>query len=134
MPLTGAKPVAPGAGPSPAAATGTVQDRSPLAPQGNGGAAAAGVPAPSAAETGLPDELALGDIFPSDATTAPAAAHADAAAPTGPAPAGDAIADYGHAPHSHWPLVAGAIVSLLVLLGGGGFVWWRNRDSRYWPA
>jgi hypothetical protein len=44
------------------------------------------------------------------------------------------VADYGHAPSSHWPLVAGMCVSLVILVFGGAFVWWRNRDSRYWPA
>jgi hypothetical protein len=44
------------------------------------------------------------------------------------------VAAYTAGPRSHWPLVAGMLVSLAVLLFGGGFVWWRNRDTRYWPA
>jgi hypothetical protein len=54
--------------------------------------------------------------------------------PAPPAPAGEAVADYGHARHGQWPLVAGMVVSLAVLLAGGALVWWRNRDTRYWPA
>ena len=90
------------------------------------------LPSPAAAETGLPEDLTLADIFPSSAPTA--TTTPDAPAPAGPAPGGDAIADYGHAPHSQWPLVAGMVVSLAVLITGAGLVWWRNRDSRYWPA
>jgi hypothetical protein len=30
--------------------------------------------------------------------------------------------------------VAGILVSIAVLLFGAGFMWWRNRDTRYWPA
>jgi len=71
-----------------------------------------------------------GSGTPRTRTTAPS----DAPPPTGPAPAGDAVADYGHAPHSLWPLLAGLAVALAVLLIGGGALWWRNRDSRYWPA
>lgn len=84
-------------------------------------------------QAGLPEELSLADIFPYTPTTG-LAAPPDVPAPTGPALSGEAVADYGHAPRSQWPLVAGLIVSLAVLLFGGGFVWWRNRDSRYWPA
>ena len=37
--------------------------------------------------------------------------------------------------NSQLPLVAGIIVTLAILLGGGGFLWWRNLDSKYWePA
>jgi hypothetical protein len=33
------------------------------------------------------------------------------------------------------PLVAGIIVTLAILLSGGGFLWWRKLDSKYWePA
>jgi hypothetical protein len=38
----------------------------------------------------------------------------------------------GH--HSKAPLVAGTVASFAVLIFGGGFIWWRNRASRYWPA
>jgi hypothetical protein len=30
--------------------------------------------------------------------------------------------------------MAGLAVSLATLFGGGALLWWRNRDSRYWPA
>jgi hypothetical protein len=117
-------------GPAPADGKG---DRSPKVHGDKAGADAAGAPGPAAAETALPPELGLSDLFPSPTTTDTAAAP-DAPAPTGPAPAGEAVADYGHGPRSHWPLVAGMLMSLAVLVFGGAFVWWRNRDTRYWPA
>ncbi len=32
------------------------------------------------------------------------------------------------------PLVAGIVVTLAILLSGGGFLWWRHRDSEYWET
>jgi hypothetical protein len=77
--------------------------------------------------------VGLSDLFPYTGTTDTTAAPG-VPAPTGPPPAGEAVAAYTSGPRSHWPLVAGMLVSLAVLLFGGGFVWWRNRDTRYWPA
>ena len=37
-------------------------------------------------------------------------------------------------PANATPLVAGVVVTLTILLGGGGLLWWRNRDTAYWPA
>jgi hypothetical protein len=85
------------------------------------------------AEAVLPVDLALADILPYTPNLEAAAAP-DAPAPSGPAPAGEAVADYGRAPRSHWPLIAGMFVTLAILLFGGGWLWWRNRDVRYWPA
>ena len=82
---------------------------------------------------GFSAELALAGIFPFDATTAAAVAP-PVPQPQGPAPAGAVVADYGHGPGTHWPLEAGLAVSLLVLGGGALFLWWRNRESRYFPA
>ena len=114
--------------------------RSPVVGNTDNGAAADGTgrhstagPSAATAGTALPEQLALSDILPFTPTTA-TTGPADAQRPTGPAPAGDAVADYGHGPHSPWPLLAGVAVGLAVLLIGGGFLWWRNRDSRYWPA
>ena len=109
-------------------------DRSPKVHGDKAGADSAGAPSgPAAAETALPPELGLSDLFPSPLTT-DTTAGPDAPAPVGPPPAGEAVADYGHGPRSHWPLVAGMFMSLAVLVFGGAFVWWRNRDTRYWPA
>jgi hypothetical protein len=93
---------------------------------------AAGTPAPDGTGIAVPD-LALADILPYTPSigTPPRPA---APRPAGPLPSGEAVADYGHTPLNPWPLIAGLIVSLAVLVFGGGFVWWRNRDSRYWPA
>jgi hypothetical protein len=113
--------------------TSPARDLSPRVHNADKAGGGSGSLAPAAAETTLPEQLALSDILPYTPTTG-ATAPPDAPAPVGPAPAGDAVADYGHGPHSHWSLVAGMIVSLAILVFGGGFVWWRNRDSRYWPA
>ena len=89
-------------------------------------------PEPDSVEAFLPPELALADILPFTPTLGAAAA------PEVPAPAatpdGEAVADYGRAPRSQWPLFGGLVVGLVVLLGGGGALWWRNRDTHYWPA
>ena len=83
----------------------------------------------------MPDPLALDDLFPPMETPAPAA-PAGTPASTAPAepPAGEAAPDFDPASHSRAPLVAGLVVTLAILVFGGGFLWWRNRDSQYWPA
>gem|GEM_PF-5248440 len=147
-PIDSAAPVAaPDAGPDVAGSPATpstpsdqttadpAEDRSPrIDNAGNGGATEeATAPSAASAPIALPNQLALSDILPFTPTTA-ITPSPDARPPTGPAPAGDAIAEYGHASHRLWPLLAGLAVSLVILLIGGGFLWWRNRDSRYWPA
>jgi hypothetical protein len=58
----------------------------------------------------------------------------EAAAETGAAPTVQPGAiDEGGSP-SRWPLIAGMAVTLAVLVFGVGLLWWRNRDSAYWPA
>jgi len=131
VPVSAAVPGGAPSGPSPSSASPPARDLSPLLASGRSGPA---TPAAAAAESGLPEELALGDIFPLDGSIPAAVGAPDAPAPAGPAPAGEAIADYGHARHGHWALVAGMVVSLSVLVIGAALVWWRNRDSRYWPA
>ena len=86
----------------------------------------------SGVEAFLPAELALADILPFTPSIGGQPAP-DAPAP-GAVPEGEAVADYGHAPQSRWPMVAGMVVALALLAFGGGALWWRNRDTRYWPA
>jgi hypothetical protein len=74
----------------------------------------------------------LADILPF--TPSIGVAVPDAPAPDGPAPEGEAVADYGRGARSQVPFVAGLAVSLAIVVFGGGFLWWRNRDSRYFPA
>ena len=57
-----------------------------------------------------------------------------AAAPANAVPGAQAGADDGNGSRSRWPLIAGMTVTLAILIFGGGFLWWRNRDSAYWPA
>ena len=83
-------------------------------------------------EAFLPAELALADILPFTPSIGGQPAP-DAPAPGAP-PEGEAVADYGHSPPSRWPMVAGMVVALALLASGGGALWWRNRDTRYWPA
>jgi hypothetical protein len=92
-------------------------------------------PSPEPAAGGLPDEVSLAELFPAEA--AMGAASPDAAGPTGAAPtgqAGQAGADSGGGSRSRWRLIAGLVVTLAILVFGGGFVWWRNRDSAFFPA
>ena len=60
----------------------------------------------------------------------------DAAGPSELAQAG-AVVDQGGENSgfpSRLPLIAGMVVTLAILFGGGGWLWWRNRASAYWPA
>ncbi|MCA1843348.1 MAG: hypothetical protein LC792_09205 [Actinobacteria bacterium] len=128
----GGAPIAATADPSSGAAAG---DRSPRAGSADqtGGADPAGPPTEVAAG-GLPDELSLAELFPSEAGMG-------AATPDGTDPSvaplvqgGQIGADSERSAHSRWPLLAGLIVTLASLVFGGGFLWWRDRDSNYWPA
>jgi hypothetical protein len=110
------------------------EDRSPRVRGADGGSGDGARPAPDAVGSVLPVELALGDILPVIPPVAAGAAAPDASRPDGPTPEGAAIADYGHGPRSQWPILAGMIVGLAFLALGGGVLWWRNRDSRYFPA
>ena len=94
-----------------------------------------GSPVPEAAPVGLPQELAMSGLIPSlDAAAAAAPPDTGPGGATGRARGEEAIGDDGGTPGSAAPLIAGMVVSLAILVGGGGFLWWRNRDSRYWPA
>jgi hypothetical protein len=121
--------------PAPAETTtsGRADDRSPRVRRADKTDVGPVTPEPDGAEALLSPELALADILPFTPTLG-AGSTIVVPAPTGPVPAGEAVADYGRAPRSHWPLVAGMVVSLAILFGGGGALWWRNRDSHYWPA
>jgi hypothetical protein len=85
------------------------------------------------AESFLAPELNLADILPFTPQIGGAPVP-DVAAPEGPAPEGEAIAGYGRSSGGAWPLVTGLAVTLALLAFGAGFLWWRNRDTRYWPA
>lgn len=119
-------------GANPGAATTTPgPDLSPRAERADDGPDAAPGPSPDEAQLALVDALALGDLLPMPDTTSEAAVPGD----PGQMPAGEQAApNYAPAGHSRWPLTAGLIVSLVILFFGGGFLWWRNRDSQYWPA
>lgn len=123
--------------PSPGAGSTTTSpaapDLSPRAPSADQAADAGAAPlspSPEEVQLGLPDQLALGEILPLPDTVFP-----DGAAPAGDRPpAGEAAPAFGHTGRSRWPQIAGLVVTVAVLFFGGGFLWWRNRDSQYWPA
>ena len=103
-----------------------------------GGGHRTGTTSSALAATGLPgsglaEALNLDDILPYTPSVAAPAAP-DAPPPAGQAPAGEAIADYGHGPQTHWAVISGLFVALAVLVLGRAILWWRNRDSTYWPA
>ena len=83
---------------------------------------------------GLPEELALSGLIPSPEAAGESAPPDGAPEAPGAAPGEETMADPGDTAVRRGPLVAGMLVSLAILFGGGGFLWWRNRDSRYWPA
>lgn len=122
-------------------AAGANQDPAPAGPDDNrtdratGAADDAAPPAPDdGALLGLPAELGIGQLVPPADAVAPEPADGGAAT-SGEEAALDASAlSGGTTPVDAAPLVAGALVSLAVLVGGGGWLWWRNRDTHYWPA
>lgn len=92
-------------------------------------------PSPEEAPGALPGGMSLAELFPSEAAIG--AASPDGAGPAGTGStvqAGHVEDDAGGGSQSRVPLVAGLFVTLVILIGGGGFLWWRNRDSAYWPA
>ena len=99
------------------------------------GAADPAGPAPEAAPGALPGELSLAQLFPSEAALGVAPDDGPQASGAAPLVQGGQIsAGSGRSSHNRAPLVAGLIVTLAVLVFGGGFLWWRNRDANYWPA
>ena len=126
---TKASPAGPASG---AAAPG---DLSPRADTGDEVGVAPASPSPESAVLGLPREMSLAELFPAEA--AMGAAAGDVILQDGELAAGQGSAlgpDSGSSSDSRMPLVAGIVVSLAILLSGGGFLWWRNRDTNYWPA
>jgi hypothetical protein len=125
---TTSSPAEPSSAPAPG-------DLSPRADNGDAAAIDPASPPPDGAVLGLPREVSLAELFPAEAAmgaTAPDAAGPAGATSSGP---GDgAGADSGGGSNSRLPLVAGIIVTLATLFGGGGLLWWRNRDTAYWPA
>lgn len=132
-----AEGAAPSAG-SPAAPAGGAAASGDLSPRAENGDEAAVDPAgPSAggAVLGLPREMSLAELFPAEA--AMGAAPPDVMLQDGEMAAGHGAApgpDSGSSSDSRMPLIAGIVVMLATLLGGGGFLWWRNRDSNWQPA
>jgi hypothetical protein len=115
-----------------APADGRATDRSPGVRRPDKVGSDAETPESGGVEAFLPAELALADILPFTPSIGGQPA-ADAPAP-GAVPEGEAVADYGRTPRSRRPMVAGMVVALALLGFGGGALWWRNRDTRYWPA
>jgi hypothetical protein len=78
--------------------------------------------------------MSLAELFPAEA--AMGAAPPDVVLKDGEIAAGPGggAGPYSEGSSSRLPLVAGIIVTLAILLSGGGFVWWRNLDSKYWAA
>ncbi len=86
---------------------------------------------------GLPGDLSLAELFPSEVALGMGASSPDAGGPSEIAQAGqvaEAGGISGGGSPSRLPLLAGMLVTLAVLFGGGGWIWWRNRESAYWPA
>jgi hypothetical protein len=108
-------------------------DRTPGVRRPDKAGSGSDTPESGGVEAFLPAELELADILPFTPSIGGQPAP-DVPPPTGPAAEGEAVADYGRAAPSRWPMVAGMVVALAFLAFGGGALWWRNRDTRYWPA
>jgi hypothetical protein len=129
---------APGAAPtaaSPAGSPGTAApgDLSPRADKADGAATDPTSPLPDPAVVGLPRDVSLAELFPAEA----AMGASPAAGQPGTVPAiqaGHIGEDAGRGAPNRVPLIAGIVVTLAILFIGGGFLWWRNRDTAYWPA
>ena len=122
------------ASPSPAAPASTTapEDLTPRADNGDEAAGDQASPVPEAPDLGLPRELSLAELFPAEAAlgaVSPDMLQNDAIA----IGQGGAVGPDSN-PISAMPLVAGIVVTLAILFGGGGLLWWRNRDTAYWPA
>ena len=77
--------------------------------------------------------MTLAELFPAEA--AMGAAPPDVVLGDGEIAVGQGVgagSDSGGS--SRLPLAAGIIVTLVILLSGGGFLWWRNLDSEYWET
>jgi hypothetical protein len=75
--------------------------------------------------------MSLAELFPAEA--AMGAALPDAAGQDSAIAAGQ-VSEAGADSANPLPILAGIIVTLAILFGGGGLLWWRNRDTNYWPA
>jgi len=120
--------------PDPAGGT-AAGDLSPRAADAGKAASTDAVAQSPEAAGALPGELSLAELFPSEAAIG--AAAPDGAPASGVAPlvqGGQVGDDTGRSSPSRLPLVAGLIVTLAILIFGGGFLWWRNLDSKYWPC
>ena len=91
-------------------------------------------PLPDPTVVGLPRDVSLAELFPAEAAMGAASPDAGEPGTVEAVQAGHIGDDTGTGSTSRLPLIAGIIVTLAILLGGGGFLWWRNRDSYYWPA
>jgi hypothetical protein len=129
----GADPSSPSAdGPSAGAAGGL----SPRAGHGDQAADPA-VPSPEAAAGGLPSDMSLAELFPAEAALEGASPDDASGTPADLTQGGEIALPGSGSDHVHRdraPLIAGLIATLLTLFGGGGFLWWRNRDANFWPA
>jgi hypothetical protein len=129
----GAAPIA--APPTEPSSAATAGDRSPRAPDGDQAGPDKASPSPEEAVVGLPTEVSLAELFPAEAAMGAGTQHAAGSAGATPSSQGDQVGpDSGGAANSRWPLLAGMVVTLAILFGGGGLLWWRSRDSAYWPA
>lgn len=124
---------APAAAPPAAPASKTVpEDLTPRADNKDEAAVGTASPSSEGDALGLPREISLAELFPAEAALGAVSPDILQNGAIAGGEGGGVASDSG--PASPMPLVAGIVVTLAILLGGGGLLWWRNRDTAYWPA
>jgi hypothetical protein len=116
------------AGPATASAPGD------LSPRADNAATDPASPLPDPAVVGLPRDVSLAELFPAEAAMGAALPDAGQPGTAQAVQAGHIGDDAEGGSNSRLPLIAGIIVTLAILFSGGGLLWWRNRDTNYWPA
>jgi hypothetical protein len=82
----------------------------------------------------VPGELSFAELFPAEAAMGVGSSGAAASGDAAQLAQNGQVGVDSRSSSSRLPLLAGLFVTLMTLVVGGGYLWWRNRDINYWPA